>query len=152
MVPAANPLRRMPITPAGDDRVPPPRRLGESVRRRLWAALGLFFVAVGIVGIILPVMPGTVFLIIAAGCFTRSSPRLEAWLLDHPRYGPSVRSWREEGAIPRRGKIAAVIGMIVGYASFLWGARPSWPLGIGVLAIFLGCMAYVVSRPAPRVQ
>lgn len=114
--------------------------------------LGLFFVAVGIVGIILPVMPGTVFLILAAACFARSSPRLEAWLLDHPRYGPSVRSWREEGAIPRRGKIAAVIGMVVGYATFLWRAQPSWPLGVGVLAIFAACMAYVVSRPAPRAR
>ncbi|AHE54576.1 hypothetical protein NX02_14455 [Sphingomonas sanxanigenens DSM 19645 = NX02] len=122
------------------------------MRQRLWAALGLAFVVVGIVGIILPVMPGTVFLIIAAACFTRSSPRLEAWLLDHPRYGPPVRSWREEGAIPRRGKIAAVAGMIVGYASFLWGTQPSWPLGIGVLAVFVGCMAYVVSRPVPRAQ
>ncbi|MGF7147139.1 hypothetical protein FHS96_000748 [Sphingomonas zeicaulis] len=142
----------MPITPGGDDRVPPPRRLGESVRRRLWAALGLFFVAVGIVGVILPVMPGTIFLILAAACFARSSPKLEAWLLDHPRYGPSVRSWREEGAIPWRGKLAAVIGMIIGYATFVWRAHPSLPLGAAVLAIFAGCMAYVVSRPAPRAR
>jgi uncharacterized membrane protein YbaN (DUF454 family) len=115
-----------------------------------WLMLGLFFVALGIIGAILPLMPTTIFLILAAGCFARSSPRLESWLLNHARFGPTLRAWRAEKAIPQRAKIAACTGMAIGYAIFLIGARPGWPLGLLVAAIMAGCAAYVVSRPSPR--
>ncbi len=60
-----------------------------------------------------------------------------------------ILAWRTERAIPRRGKVLAVIGMVVGYVAFLTGARPElWP-NLVVLAIFIGCAWYVVSRPEP---
>ncbi len=58
----------------------------------------------GIAGYILPVMPGTIFLILAAACFARSSRRLEAWIENHPKFGPTVVNWRKHGAIPRKAK------------------------------------------------
>ena len=67
-----------------------------------WLALGCLFVGLGMIGAVLPLMPTTIFLILATGCFARSSPRLEAWLLNHPRFGPTLRDWRERGAILRR--------------------------------------------------
>ena len=69
--------------------------------------LAWLFLAVGIAGVFLPLIPGTLFLIFAGACFTRSSPRFEAWLLDHPRFGPPVRAWRATGAVPRRAKVFA---------------------------------------------
>ncbi|WP_336297289.1 YbaN family protein [Sphingomonas sp. 7/4-4] len=83
---------------------------GASPSRALWLALGWFFVLLGFVGALLPLMPTTIFLILAVGCFARSSPRLEAWLLDHRRFGPSLRAWRENGAIPRKGSFSLARG------------------------------------------
>lgn len=118
-----------------------------SPRRLVFAALGCLFVALGVVGAVLPVMPTTPFLIVAAGCFARSSPRLEAWLLDHPRFGPTLRAWRERGAIPRRVKAIACIGMAGGYAMFFFSVQPSLVLGLIVVAIMLGAAGYVLTRP-----
>ena len=117
--------------------------------RLLWLAAGLMFVALGIIGALLPVMPTTIFLILAAGCFARSSPALEARLLNHPRYGPTLRAWRAEGAIGRKGKIAACKGMAIGFLVFLLSVHPQ-PLLAGIVALAMGgSAAYVLSRPAP---
>ena len=74
------------------------------MRRTLFLLLGGFFFLVGAVGIAVPLLPTVVFWILAAWCFGRSSPRLEAWLLNHPAAGPHIRGWRERGAIGRRAK------------------------------------------------
>ncbi|TGX48756.1 DUF454 domain-containing protein [Sphingomonas gei] len=118
--------------------------------RAAWLVLGFVFVALGLIGALLPLMPTTIFLILAAGCFARSSPRLEAWLLDHPRFGPTLRAWREDGAIGPRAKIMACSGIALGYALFWWGARPSVAIDLIVGVVMAGCAAFIVSRPSPR--
>jgi len=104
--------------------------------RWLWFALGWVMVGLGVIGALLPVMPTTIFLILAVGCFARSSPKFEQRLLAHPRYGPSLRLWREQGAVSRKGKAFASAGMAVGFALFCWGAHPSWRLLLGVGLFF----------------
>ena len=74
--------------------------VGGRAARLGWLAMGWICVALGIIGALLPLMPTTIFLILAAGCFARSSPRLEAWLLDHPRVGPTLRAWRRRDRPP----------------------------------------------------
>lgn len=118
--------------------------------RVLWLCLGCLMLALGVIGAFLPVMPTTIFLILAVACFSRSSPRLEKWLLDSPTYGPSLRAWREQGAVSRKGKAYACAGMAVGYLLFFWSAHPSLPLSIGVGIFFLASAAYVLSRPRPK--
>lgn len=118
-----------------------------NVKRALFAALGCLFVALGVIGAFLPVLPTTPFLIVAAGCFARSSPRLEAWLLNHPRFGPTLRAWRERGAIPRRVKIVACLGMAGGYAVFFFTVQPSLTLALIVAGVMLGAAGYVLTRP-----
>jgi uncharacterized membrane protein YbaN (DUF454 family) len=128
---------------------PAPKPAGRRLARGVWLALGLTCVALGFIGAVVPLMPTTVFLILAVACFARSSPRLETWLLDHPRFGPTLRAWRQERAIPRPAKIMACLGMTLGLFLFWWGAHPRWPfllLAAGLLGL---CAAYVVSRPAP---
>ncbi|HHA2896466.1 TPA: YbaN family protein [Stenotrophomonas maltophilia] len=120
--------------------------------RWLWFALGWLMVGLGVIGALLPVMPTTIFLILAVGCFARSSPKFEQRLLAHPRYGPSLRLWREQGAVSRKGKAFASAGMALGFALFCWGAHPSWRLLLGVGLFFAVSAGYLLSRPAPRLE
>jgi uncharacterized membrane protein YbaN (DUF454 family) len=126
------------------------RRVAAHLSRGAWAALGIVFVALGFIGALLPLMPTTIFLILAAGCFARSSPRLEAWLLDHPKFGPTLCAWREDGTIGPQAKMMACSGMTLGYALFWWCARPTLLLELIVGLVMAGCAAFIISRPAPR--
>lgn len=117
-----------------------------SFRRAIYLCLGLLMVGLGIIGAILPLMPTTIFLILAAWFFSRSSPRLEAYLMNS-RFGGSLRDWRENGAISRKSKSLALMGMTAGYTIFLLMSQPSLTLAIIVGASILACAAYVASRP-----
>ena len=110
-------------------------------------ALGVLFTGVGAAGLVVPLLPGAPFLILAAACFTRSSPRFEAWLVSHPRFGPPVRRWRERGAIPPYAKWIAGASMAF---SFLIVARSEAPLSVkaGPRLGFAGILAYMVSGPS----
>lgn len=116
--------------------------------RTFFLMLGLVFTALGVVGAFLPLMPTTVFLILAAGCFARSSPRLEAWLMDHAQFGPTLRAWRERGAIPRPAKVMACAGMAFGFVVFFLTAHPQVWLALTVAAALAACAVFVVSRPS----
>jgi uncharacterized membrane protein YbaN (DUF454 family) len=115
--------------------------------RPFYFAAGVLFVGVGIAGYFLPVLPGTIWLILAAACFARSSPRFEAWLVNHPKFGPSVVAWRQHGAIPRRIKIIA-IGMMALSFAILGASHPPtvwlWVTG----AVLAACALFVASRPS----
>ncbi len=78
------------------------------MRRFLYLGLGFASLALGAAGVVLPLLPTVPFVLLAAFFFARSSPRLEARLLDHPRFGPHIRAWRERGAIGPAGKRAAM--------------------------------------------
>lgn len=115
--------------------------------RPFYFCLGMMSLATGIVGAFLPLLPTTIFIIIAAWAFGRSSPRFEQWLLNHKRFGPTLRAWRDSGAIRPAAKAMACSGMAVGYGVFYWGAQPSLALALFVAALMLGSAAYVLSRP-----
>lgn len=78
------------------------------MRRHLYLIAGFVSIGLGAIGAFLPLLPTVPFMILAAFCFARSSPRLETKLLDHPVFGPHIRRWRDRGAISRRGKQAAL--------------------------------------------
>jgi uncharacterized protein len=114
--------------------------------RPLFLAGGVVLTVVGVIGLVTPGWPGTIFLILAAGCFARSSPKLEAWLLTHPRLGPSVVAWRENGAIPRKIKLIAIGSMIVSFVIVLLVHLPVlWTVVVGVL--LLASALFVGTRP-----
>lgn len=76
--------------------------------RYLLLATGWLSVALGVLGIFLPVLPTTPFLLLAAACFARSSPRFHHWLVHHPKLGPWIRDYLSGEGIPLKGKIYAI--------------------------------------------
>ena len=108
----------MPVPP------PPPRR--RPLQRALWMLAGGSSLLLGVVGIFLPLLPTTPFVLLAAFCFSRGSQRCEQWLLTHPRFGPLVRNWRERHAIPLRVKRLAWLMMALGSAWAAWVLPPRW--------------------------
>ncbi len=117
------------------------------MKRPLYAAAGWAMVALGVVGLFLPVMPTTVFMILAAWFFARSSPRFEAWLLAHPVFGPPIVQWRRNGAIPPAAKAFATLGMTTGFGVFFFLLHPPIWLAALVAATLIGSAAFVLSRP-----
>ena len=123
-----------------------PAKPHRKVLRPFYLVAGIVLVGVGILGYFVPVMPGTIWLILAAACFARSSPRFESWLVNHPRFGPSVVAWRRYGAIPRRIKIIAIAMMAVSFVLVVLSHPPAlwlWITG----AVLLACALFVITRP-----
>jgi uncharacterized membrane protein YbaN (DUF454 family) len=116
--------------------------------RGIWLVLGLIATAAGLIGAVLPLLPTTPFLILAAACFARSSPRLEARILNDPRFGPMILEWRQRGAIPPRAKLLAVGGMAGGYAVFLLTSKPALPLALLVAGLMGLVAVWMLSRPS----
>jgi uncharacterized membrane protein YbaN (DUF454 family) len=94
--------------------------------RALWVGAGVLALVTGLVGIFLPLLPTTPFVLLAAFCFSRGSARCERWLLTHPRFGPMVRDWRERRAVPLRAKQLATVMMAIGSAWAAWRLAPAW--------------------------
>eukprot|EP00439_Symbiodinium_sp_Y106_P089369 s1_g1905.t1 len=120
----------------------------KAYRRHLLQALGWVCVALGAIGIVLPVMPTTVFLLVALWAFARSSPRLHTWLIENPYFGPYITDWERDRIIPVRAKILAVTMMT---ASALWlalGTDAPLIVVFGVISILIGVASYVVTRPS----
>jgi len=116
--------------------------------RLLWIIAGGLALALGLAGIVLPLLPTTPFLLLAAFCFARSSPRLEMWLIEHPRLGPPIRDWRAEGAISRKGKVFAMLAIAATLGLSLALALPGWVLL--VQALTLGAVTlFLLTRPEP---
>lgn len=114
--------------------------------RLAWAAGGVIALALGIAGMALPLLPTVPFLLLAAFCFARSNPAWEAWLLDHPRFGPPIRAWRARRAIGRRAKVAAVFALT--FSAGLGLAMLSAPWSYAPLAAALIVGSWIVTRPS----
>ncbi|MCS3470483.1 uncharacterized membrane protein YbaN (DUF454 family) [Pseudomonas sp. JUb42] len=97
--------------------------------RLLLAGIGWLSVALGVIGIFLPVLPTTPFLLLAAACFARSSPRFYAWLVNHRYLGPWIRDYLEGNGIPLKGKVYAIglMWLSIGFSCYL--VRRPWAQG-----------------------
>jgi hypothetical protein len=118
-----------------------------------WAliAVGWTSVGVGVLGMVLPVLPTTCFLLLAGACFAKSSPRASRWLHTNGLFGRYLRDYREAGVIPLRVKAVSLV--------VLWAtigvtvvAVPSWYVRAPVLLIALVLTAHVVRTASRRIE
>ncbi len=90
-----------------------------------WLVTGVISLVVGVIGIALPLLPTTPFILLAAFCFSKGSARYERWMLNHRQFGPMVRNWRARRAVPRRAKQLAWGMMTVSSVAAWWLLPPS---------------------------
>ena len=115
--------------------------------RAFYVALGWTFVAIGAVGVVVPLLPTTVFMIVALWAFSRGSSRFQAWLYGHPRFGPPLHAWRERRAIAPAAKLAAVAMMLASMVVVVLTTRDGL-LTAGVALVLLPVAGYLLSRPS----
>lgn len=115
----------------------------------MFLTVGVTFLGVGLVGIVVPLLPTTPFLLLAIAGFSRSSPRFEAWLRGHPRLGPPIVAWEQHRSIALRAKILATILMGVSFSFPIFLVQvptiARWT-SVGLLATLL---LFIWSRPNP---
>ncbi|EIK51297.1 hypothetical protein YO5_05931 [Stutzerimonas stutzeri TS44] len=97
-----------------------------AVVRYALLTVGWLAVALGVVGIFLPVLPTTPFMLLAAACFVRSSERIYVWLVEHPRLGPWFRDYLEGNGIPLKGKAYTILTMWVSISISCWLVPLAW--------------------------
>ena len=94
--------------------------------RLLCQGAGFAALALGLVGVVLPVLPTTPFVLLAAACFARSSPRFHDWLLNQRIAGPLIREWRRHRAMPRKAKRAGYLLMLLSFGSSILMMESPW--------------------------
>ena len=109
-----------------------------------WASLIL-----GLIGIFLPLIPTTPFVLLAALCFSKGSPRLHDWLIHQPTFGPLILNWEQYGSISRSAKIAATVSMMVLFPVTLVVVNVGLAIKGSLCLLALGVLGYIWTRPLP---
>ena len=108
--------------------------------------MGIILVAIGLIGIVVPGLPTTIFLIAAAACFANSSPKLHHWLLSHPWFGPIIHHWQESRSIPLKAKKIAILMMIVA-CIYTWVILDENWLKLCITLVMIWPLIYVYRLP-----
>ena len=113
-------------------------------KRALYLAAGFILVGLAVLGIFLPLLPTTPLLLLAAGCFSRSSERWHRWLLQHRLFGPIIHNWQERRCIPKRAKIVSIL-MVVLFGGWAVGFAIEPPIlrTIGALLVLTGLIVVI---------
>ena len=120
------------------------------MRRKLYKPLGFLFLLLGLLGIVLPILPSTPFVLLAAWFFARSSERWHAWLLGTELFGSMIRNWEERRCISRRSKAVALVSMLIaGSASIVFAIDALWLRLLTVALLGVGCVTVLSIKTCP---
>lgn len=119
--------------------------------RLIWAAAGTAFLAIGLVGVLLPLLPTTPFVILSAFCYARGSDRLHSWLMTHPRFGPSLVDWNRHRAISRKAKRMAMLAMVLALVLAVLAGVPNYAIAMQ-LAALVPVAVFILTRKSPPPQ
>jgi uncharacterized protein len=118
------------------------------IMKFVYLGIGWFFVALGTIGIFLPVLPTTPFLLISLWAFSRSSPRMHNWLYTHPKAGPYLVAWSEYHVIPPKAKMLSVTLMTASWLYVTFKHANSWVLPAILAAVMGSVFFYILSKPS----
>ncbi len=114
--------------------------------RILFGVLAYVSLGIGLIAIVVPGLPTTEFILLAAWAATRSSPRLSAWLENHRLFGPILSNWRNGKIIARRAKVSATVSMLLCATLMLVMLEHHWPVYLAIAGMTLGNL-WIWSRP-----
>ena len=112
-------------------------------------ASGWLSLILGMIGIFLPLLPTTPFVLLSAYCFSRSSPRLHQWLINQPRLGPMIQNWEQQGSISQSAKVTATVLMIGLFSLSLMFLNLSLFFKSALICTGAGVLAFIWTRPLP---
>lgn len=121
---------------------------GFSVQRLFFLILGLTFVGIGAIGVVLPVLPTTPFLILALLCFAKSSERLHGWLYHHRVFGPSLQKWDQHRVIPPLAKAMSLSFMSASMIYATAFTATPWYVLAAMASISLYGAWYILTKPS----
>ncbi|MEM5552870.1 TonB family protein [Pseudoalteromonas neustonica] len=117
------------------------------IKKIIYFIAGCISVALAVIGMLLPVMPTTVFLIIALACFTRSNKKLANWLLTHPKFGNVLSNWQVSRVVPKKAKYFALISILISFFIITLTSQSVW-LPVFCFLIFALVINYLFSKPS----
>jgi uncharacterized membrane protein YbaN (DUF454 family) len=112
----------------------------------LWRVTGVIAFALGLIGLALPIVPTVPFMLVAAWAASKGWPRMEQWLLNHPRFGEHIRAWRERGIVPRKAKVFATLAMTISALGLQFSPVHLWAR-IAVPAVMIVVAIWLWTRP-----
>lgn len=127
------------------------RPSSSKLSRVLYGLLAYVSLGIGLVAIVVPGLPTTEFILLAAWAATRSSPRLSAWLENHRLFGPILHNWRNGKVIQRRAKVSATVSMLLCATLMLVFLEHRWPVWLAIGGMTLGNL-WIWSRPESVAQ
>jgi|TARA_B100001741_G_scaffold262190_1_gene226489 uncharacterized membrane protein YbaN (DUF454 family) len=121
------------------------------IKKYLYISLGFIFVGLGFLGVVVPGIPTTPFILLAAWLFSKSSPKFEKWLLNHKIFGPLIINWKLYRGISKNSKIYAIITVIITFTTTVWFA---FSYQIDILLVLGGMIlcAFIYTRPVPPIN
>lgn len=113
-------------------------------------ALGFLFLGIAIVGVFLPLLPTTPFVLLAAGCFAQSSERMHRWIMANETFGPMVRDWEQKRCVSCRVKAIAIgsMALVGGVSVFVALESPAWRLA-GAVLLLVGSLVVLRLQTCP---
>ncbi|WP_263862231.1 YbaN family protein [Vibrio panuliri] len=116
------------------------------IRRLLYNLIGGLSLCLGIIGIFLPVLPTTPFVLLASACFMRSSPRFHRWLSEHPTFGPIISNWHQHRAVSKKVKLRGALVMVASFCFSIYIVPHDW-LKIMLLVMLLALLSWFIRLP-----
>ena len=117
-----------------------------NIKKYGFLGIGYLATGLGFIGLFLPLMPTTCFLILAVWAFSKSNPKLAKWILDHPQFGPGISHWIKHKAISRKSKCKISLSIVIGFSISLLIMTPSLLVSALMLSGMLMLLHYINTR------